>query len=165
MHRARILDIAAPEAMRSRFSSLEEVRDLTVFRKWTGDSSMNRSTDKAIAVRNLEKNDSVLLSQWTGISFAVQRGEIFGFLGPNVLENPPPPLLCGILKPTDGEGQVAGYDIITQPEAVKQTIGYMSQRFSLYEDLTPRENIRFYLGIYNVPAGSWKDRIDWVLDI
>lgn len=126
---------------------------------------MNRSTDKAIAVRNLEKRFGSFVAV-DRISFAVQRGEIFGFLGPNGSgKSTTIRMLCGILKPTDGEGQVAGYDIITQPEAVKQTIGYMSQRFSLYEDLTPRENIRFYLGIYNVPAGSWKDRIDWVLDL
>ncbi len=100
------------------------------------------------------------------ISFSVRKGEIFGFLGPNGSgKSTTIRMLCGILSPTAGEGRVAGYDVVTQPEAVKQSIGYMSQRFSLYQDLTPYENIRFYLGVYNVPTEKWEDRIAWVLDL
>ena len=74
-------------------------------------------------------------------------------------------MLCGIITPTSGAGQVAGHDIMTEPEEIKQSIGYMSQKFSLYEDLTAYENLRFYLGIYNVPQNEWPERIDWVLNM
>ena len=72
-------------------------------------------------------------------------------------------MLCGIITPSSGSGQVAGYDVVRQSESIKQTIGYMSQKFSLYEDLTPVENIRFYLGIYSVPESQWDERIGWAL--
>ena len=98
------------------------------------------------------------------ISFSVQQGEIFGFLGPNGAgKSTTIRMLCGIITPTSGAGHVAGLDIFTQSEDIKQNIGYMSQKFSLYEDMTPFENIRFYLGIYNVPPARWKERIQWVL--
>jgi len=71
-------------------------------------------------------------------------------------------MLCGIIAPTSGGGRVAGFDLVREPERVKQAIGYMSQRFSLYPDLTPFENVRFYLGIYDVPAAEWAERVDWV---
>ncbi len=99
-----------------------------------------------------------------GISFSVKRGEIFGFLGANGAgKSTTIRMLCGIITPTSGEGKVAGYDIFTETEKVKLSIGYMSQRFSLYEDMTPFENIRFYLGIYDVPEEEWPERIEWVL--
>jgi ABC-2 type transport system ATP-binding protein len=101
-----------------------------------------------------------------GISFSVKRGEIFGFLGANGAgKSTTIRMLCGIITPTSGEGRVAGYDIFTESEEVKHSIGYMSQKFSLYEDMTPFENIRFYLGIYSVPEREWNDRIEWVLDM
>jgi ABC-2 type transport system ATP-binding protein len=62
-------------------------------------------------------------------------------------------------------GQVAGHDIFKEPEEIKKSIGYMSQKFSLYEDLSPYENIRFYLGVYSVPQGEWKERMEWILDM
>jgi ABC-2 type transport system ATP-binding protein len=100
------------------------------------------------------------------ISFAVRRGEIFGFLGPNGAgKSTTIRMLCGIITPSSGEGKVAGYDIFTEPEKIKQAIGYMSQKFSLYLDLTPFENIRFYLGIYNVPVQEWNERTEWVLEM
>jgi ABC-2 type transport system ATP-binding protein len=74
-------------------------------------------------------------------------------------------MLCGIISPTSGSGKVAGHDIFKESEMIKQSIGYMSQKFSLYEDLTPNENIRFYLGIYDVPQTEWSERIEWVLDM
>jgi ABC-2 type transport system ATP-binding protein len=74
-------------------------------------------------------------------------------------------MLCGILTPTSGEGHVAGYDIIKNPEGIKRSIGYMSQKFSLYEDMTPFENIRFYLGVYSVPSKIWGERTEWVLEM
>jgi len=99
-----------------------------------------------------------------GISFSVKKGEIFGFLGPNGAgKSTTIRMLCGIIMPTSGEGRVAGFDIFKEPEDVKHSIGYMSQKFSLYEDMTPFENIRFYLGVYSVPESEWEERINWVL--
>jgi len=100
------------------------------------------------------------------IAFSVERGEIFGFLGPNGAgKSTTIRMLCGIITPTGGSGHVGGFDIFTQSERIKQSIGYMSQKFSLYTDMTPLENIRFYLGIYNVPETQWPERIQWVLDM
>ena len=85
----------------------------------------------------------------------MKKGEIFGFLGANGSgKSTTIRMLCGIITPTSGQGVVAGHDIFRESEEIKQSIGYMSQKFSLYEDLTPYENLRFYLGIYKVPQES-----------
>lgn len=118
-----------------------------------------------VVVKDLEKRfgDFVAVNK---ISFSVKRGEIFGFLGPNGAgKSTTIRMLCGIITPTSGYGRVAGYDIFSEPESIKQSIGYMSQKFSLYGDLTPYENIRFYLGVYQVPPKTWSERADWVLDL
>jgi ABC-2 type transport system ATP-binding protein len=100
------------------------------------------------------------------VSFTVRCGEIFGFLGPNGAgKSTTIRMLCGIISPTSGVGHVAGFDIVTASEQIKQSIGYMSQKFSLYLDLTPFENARFYLGIYNVPQAEWPERIEWVFRV
>jgi ABC-2 type transport system ATP-binding protein len=100
------------------------------------------------------------------ISFDVARGEIFGFLGPNGAgKSTTIRMLCGILSPTAGAGTVAGFDIMTEAERIKENIGYMSQRYSLYEDLTVEENIDFYSGIYRVPAGKKRERKEWVIEM
>lgn len=120
---------------------------------------------EAVNVRDLQKRYGrfVAVDQ---ISFSVYTGEIFGFLGPNGAgKSTTIRMLCGLITPTSGSGHVAGYDIIRESEQIRKTIGYMSQKFSLYLDLTPFENIRFYLGIYNVPASQWKERIEWVFEI
>ena len=97
------------------------------------------------------------------LSLSVHQGEIFGFLGPNGAgKSTTIRMLCGIITPTSGAGHVAGFDLFRGSERIKQSIGYMSQKFSLYPDLTPFENIRFYLGIYNVPQPDWPERIEWV---
>ncbi|MBN2284139.1 MAG: ABC transporter ATP-binding protein [Deltaproteobacteria bacterium] len=126
---------------------------------------MTVSNSEAICVADLEKRfgDFTAVNK---ISFSVKRGEIFGFLGPNGSgKSTTIRMLCGLLTPTAGRGSVAGFDITTEPEKIKQSIGYMSQKFSLYEDMTPFENIRFYLGVYNVPPVQWRDRIGWVLEV
>ncbi|MCC6289444.1 MAG: ABC transporter ATP-binding protein [Chitinophagaceae bacterium] len=85
------------------------------------------------------------------ISFSVNKGEIFGFLGANGAgKTTAMRMLCGLLKPSSGNAQIAGFDIYKQTEKIKQSIGYMSQKFSLYEDLTVLENIRFFGGIYGL---------------
>ena len=89
------------------------------------------------------------------ISFEAQPGEIFGFLGPNGAgKSTTIRILCGLLRPTSGEAMVAGLDVARQPEAVRQKIGYMSQKFSLYNDLKVIENIRFFAGMYSVPESA-----------
>jgi ABC-2 type transport system ATP-binding protein len=98
------------------------------------------------------------------VSLSVPRGQIFGFLGPNGAgKSTTIRMLCGILAPTSGSGSVAGFDIASQPERIKENIGYMSQRFSLYEDLTVEENIAFYGGIYRIPPPRLKERAEWVI--
>lgn len=98
------------------------------------------------------------------ITFAVKRGEVFGFLGPNGAgKSTTIRMLCGILEPTSGSGTVAGLDIRTQAEQIKERIGYMSQKFSLYEDLTVQENIEFYGGVYGVPDSRLPERKRWVI--
>jgi ABC-2 type transport system ATP-binding protein len=120
---------------------------------------------EAVSVTNLEKKFGGFTAV-DRITFAVQKGEIFGFLGPNGSgKSTTIRMLCGIISPTSGSGQVAGHDIVTGSDRIKQSIGYMSQKFSLYEDLTPFENIRFYLGVYNVPEKDWAERIDWILEL
>ena len=126
---------------------------------------MTLSSSNSIDVRQLEKKFGNFTAV-NKISFSVKRGEIFGFLGANGSgKSTTIRMLCGIITPTAGSGTVAGFDILRQAEDIKQSIGYMSQKFSLYEDLTPYENLRFYLGVYNVPEKEWAHRIDWTLNI
>lgn len=100
------------------------------------------------------------------ISFETRRGEIFGFLGPNGAgKSTTIRMLCGLLRPTAGRALVAGLDVARQPDAVREHIGYMSQRFSLYNDLRVIENLRFFAGLYNVPADVLSDRVGWALDM
>jgi len=99
------------------------------------------------------------------ISFAVYRGEIFGFLGANGAgKTTTIRMLCGLLIPTSGQATVNGFDINHEAEQIKRQIGYMSQKFSLYQDLTVEENIRFYGGIYGLSASQLSDRKDWLID-
>jgi len=93
------------------------------------------------------------------ISFDVKGGEIFGFLGANGAgKTTAIKMMCGLLQPTDGDATVAGYSVRTDSEKIKRTIGYMSQKFSLYYDLTVRENISFYGGIYGLRRDELKER-------
>jgi ABC-2 type transport system ATP-binding protein len=98
------------------------------------------------------------------LTFSVYRGEIFGFLGANGAgKTTAIKILCGLSKPTSGEISVAGYDVYTQTELIKRSIGYMSQKFSLYDDLNIKENIRFYGGIYGLSKEKIKERTSELL--
>jgi len=100
------------------------------------------------------------------IRFQVEKGEIFGFLGPNGAgKSTTIRMLCGLLLPTSGKGKVAGFDIMTEPEKIKRAIGYMSQKFSLYDDLKVVENLHFFGGIYGLSGLSQKRRENEVLEI
>jgi ABC-2 type transport system ATP-binding protein len=98
------------------------------------------------------------------VSLNVSRGEVFGFLGPNGAgKSTTIRMLCGLLLPTSGRALVDGIDVAKDPESVRQRIGYMSQRFSLYDDLTVEENINFFLGVYGVPNGLRAERKQYAL--
>ena len=98
------------------------------------------------------------------ISLTVRKGEVFGFLGPNGAgKSTTIRMLCGLLTPTSGHAEVAGFDVARRPESVRQNIGYMSQKFSLYNDLKVIENLRLFAGLYEVPSAVLKERIDWAL--
>ena len=111
---------------------------------------MPATTENIITVKNLVKKFGSFVAN-DHLTFEVKKGEIFGFLGANGAgKTTAIKILCGLSYPTSGELSVAGFDIYTQREKVKKNIGYMSQRFSLYDDLTVFENIRFYGGIYGL---------------
>ena len=117
----------------------------------------------AVEIRNLVKRFGSFVAV-DDVNLEVRRGEIFGFLGPNGAgKSTTIRMLCGLLKPSSGTATVGGLDIATQSEAIKQNIGYMSQRFSLYDDLTVEENIDFFSGIYSVPKDRRAERKDYVL--
>ncbi|MBN2409912.1 MAG: ABC transporter ATP-binding protein [Candidatus Aminicenantes bacterium] len=100
------------------------------------------------------------------IAFKVRKGEIFGFLGANGAgKSTTIRILCGLLVPTAGRATVGGFSVRDQPEKVKERIGYMSQKFSLYEDLTVAENIRFFGGIYGLSSRRVGERLSWVLEM
>lgn len=120
-------------------------------------------TDEAIEVRDLTKR----FGKFTAVdhvNFTVKRGEIFGFLGANGAgKSTTIRMLCGLLRPTSGTAAVGGFDINTQTDPLKLNIGYMSQRFSLYEDLTVEQNIRFFGGVYGLHNSRLRERMEWVL--
>lgn len=121
--------------------------------------------EKAVIVKDLEKRFGSFVAV-NRVSFEVAKGEIFGFLGPNGAgKSTTIRMLCGLLAPSGGSGTVAGFDVRTRPEQIKAHIGYMSQKFSLYEDLTVEENIDFYSGIYRIPAARKKERKEWVIEM
>ena len=120
-------------------------------------------TELVIETRGLGRRFGDLVAV-AGVDLAVAKGEIFGVLGPNGAgKSTTIRMLCGILDPTSGDGRVVGHDVRTEPEAIKHRIGYMTQRFSLYEDLTVEENLQFYAGIYGVPRRTRAARVAEVL--
>jgi ABC-2 type transport system ATP-binding protein len=119
----------------------------------------------AVHVENLRRTFGSFVAV-DKISLTVQKGEIFGFLGPNGAgKSTTIRMLCGLLMPSGGAGTVGGFDIITESESIKKVIGYMSQRFSLYDDLTVQENINFFTGVYTVPKETALERKEWVLEM
>jgi len=128
-----------------------------------GGDARGRNAGLAVEVEGLVKRFGSFTAV-AGISFSVPRGQIFGFLGPNGAgKSTTIRMLCGILAPTAGRGAVAGLDIVRESEGIKTRIGYMSQRFSLYDDLTVSENIEFYAGIYGVEPSRLAERRRWIL--
>ena len=118
----------------------------------------NNKESKAITVGNLTKRFGDFTAV-DNISFEVSKGEIFGFLGANGAgKTTAMRMLCGLLIPTSGKAAVAGFDVYKQTVNIKKNIGYMSQKFSLYEDLTVKENIRFYAGIYGKDSQFIKEK-------
>ncbi|HEV8673923.1 MAG TPA: ABC transporter ATP-binding protein [Methylomirabilota bacterium] len=100
------------------------------------------------------------------VDLVVQAGELYGFLGPNGSgKTTTLRMLCGILEPSEGGGRVLGFDIVREPERIKAAIGYMSQRFSLYDDLTAEENVTFYATVYGVPARQRRERIQRMVQL
>lgn len=119
----------------------------------------------SIEVKNLTKVFGNFKSV-NDISFEVEEGEVFGFLGSNGAgKSTTIKMLCGILEPTSGDALVGGFSIMNQPDDVKKNIGYMSQKFSLYNDLTVNENINFFGGVYGLQDKLLKERKKWVLEI
>ena len=178
LHNGRLIACGTPAELTGNGAvSLDDL----VIGKIGGDSStpFGYAQDGPLRVRELrgmsgDEPSAVSLNHLTkrfgdftavdGVSLNVPRGQIFGFLGPNGAgKSTTIRMLCGILTPTSGEGRVAGFDIATQPEQIKENIGYMSQRFSLYEDLTVEENIAFYAGVYRLPAAKRLERTEWVI--
>jgi ABC-2 type transport system ATP-binding protein len=121
--------------------------------------------DISVNVENLTKRFGDFTAV-DDISFGVAKGEIFGFLGPNGAgKSTTIKMLCGILTPTSGNGTVSGFDIVNEQDKIKNNIGYMSQKFSLYNDLTVRENLEFFGSIYGLSGKILKDRIEYVRDM
>ena len=120
-------------------------------------------TPPAIDVRSLTKRFGAFTAV-DGVSFTVERGQIFGFLGANGAgKSTTIRMLCGLLAPSAGTALVGGHDVVRETEQVKRSIGYMSQRFSLYDDLTVEQNIRFYGGVYGLKGARLAERAEWVL--
>jgi len=119
----------------------------------------------SVVIENLVKQfgDFVAVDH---INLEIRKGEVFGFLGPNGAgKSTTIRVLCGLLTPTSGRARVAGYDVGRESESVRQNIGYMSQRFSLYNDLKVIENIRLFAGLYSVSASNLRERIEWTLEM
>ncbi|HVC01863.1 MAG TPA: ABC transporter ATP-binding protein [Steroidobacteraceae bacterium] len=119
---------------------------------------MNPATEPAVAARGLSKRFGAFVAV-DHLDLAIGRGEVMGFIGPNGAgKSTTIRMFCGLLAPSAGSASVAGFDVGTQSQRVREHIGYMSQKFSLYGDLTVRENLRFFGGIYRVPSREFAER-------
>jgi len=125
----------------------------------------NAVVPNSVVIENLVKRFGNFVAV-DRINLEVRKGEVFGFLGPNGAgKSTTIRMLCGLLTPTSGRALVAGFDVGKNPEAVRQNIGYMSQKFSLYNDLKVIENIRLFAGLYSVPSNELQGRIEWALSM
>ena len=123
------------------------------------------SNGNSVEVENLVKRFGSFTAV-DRVSFSTRTGEVFGLLGPNGSgKSTTIRILCGLLHPSSGRASVAGYDVVASPEQIRRNIGYMSQKFSLYADLTVLENLRFFAGMYGVPSDMVKERIGWALEM
>ena len=124
---------------------------------------VNSANANSVVIESLTKRFGNFVAV-DSLNLAVRKGEVFGFLGPNGAgKSTTIRMLCGLLRPTSGRASVAGYDVARDPESVRQNIGYMSQKFSLYNDLKVIENLRLFAGLYSVSAKDLHDRIAWAL--
>jgi ABC-2 type transport system ATP-binding protein len=122
-------------------------------------SPVSRENNASIVAEGLVKRFGAFTAV-DHVNLRIARGEIIGFLGPNGAgKSTTIRMLCGLLRPTEGRASVAGFDVMREPERLREHIGYMSQKFSLYGDLTVVENLRFFGGIYKVPKASLQERI------
>lgn len=132
---------------------------------WTGNNKSVSDPGSAVEAKDLERRFGQFVAV-NRVSFTVAKGEVFGLLGPNGAgKSTIIKMLCGLLALTGGSATVAGFDVRHQPERVKTRIGYMSQRFSLYDDLTVEENIDFFGGIYQIPSAKKRRRKEWVIEM
>jgi ABC-2 type transport system ATP-binding protein len=128
-------------------------------------TAMNATPKYSVEIRDLVKAFGSFVAV-DHVSLSVEKGEIFGFLGPNGAgKSTTIRMLCGLLTPSGGSASVNGFDVARQPEEIRRTIGYMSQRFSLYDDLTVEENIDFFTGIYGVARALRAERKNYVLEM
>lgn len=126
---------------------------------------MTKSTEYIIHAENLTKKFGHFTAV-DSISLHVEKGEIFGFLGANGAgKTTALRMFCGLIIPSSGTATVAGFDIYKETEKIKKNIGYMSQKFSLYDDLTVTENIKFYGGIYGLPKSVLKEKTEYLIDL
>jgi ABC-2 type transport system ATP-binding protein len=126
---------------------------------------MSESADTAILTQGLQKRFGDLIAV-DRLDLAVHRGEIFGLLGANGSgKTTTIRMLTGLLEPTSGRAWVAGIDVVAEPETVRRRIGYMSQRYGLYDDLTVEENIRFYAGLYGLVGREGRARVEELIDM
>ena len=131
----------------------------------TNNNSQASSDSYAVIVQNMTKKFGSFVAV-NNVSFKVKKGEVFGFLGPNGAgKSTTIRMLCGVLMPSSGSASVGGFDITAQPDEVKVRIGYMSQRFSLYEDLTVEQNLNFYGGIYGLEGNRLEERKRWAVEM
>lgn len=156
----RLRDVGTPDAILEEFKDVFTPTALAESDK----PAIETLQEPVISVRHLVKAFGSFRAV-DDISFDVYRGEIFGFLGANGAgKSTAMHILTGLNRPTSGEGQVAGYDINTESEQIKRHIGYMSQRFSLYNDLTVRENIRLFSGIYGMTNRAIREETERLLE-
>lgn len=169
LHEGRMRGIGTPQEILHRFADVFAPPPLSKNAEEgktenNGDGTLQEGIETVIEVEHLVKKFGAFHAV-DDISFSVKRGEIFGFLGANGAgKTTAMRMLTGLSKPSGGGGKVAGYDISTQQEGLKRHIGYMSQRFSLYEDLTVAENIRLFGGIYGMTSSDIRRRTDLLLE-